>query len=286
MSSANTARWGIGAPPGWRRAGRRVRYVPGVDDLEVIEAFVGHGARKAFGPTLHIEGDGLLLDGWWHSAFRVSSDTFTVRNEEPPGDSRVLQDMAAALARRGLQDVGVDLPLIQPVTYAALSLGSVSWTLWAPDLSTGDRALAERAGAESFFEETSQEGPAVDFDAEHGGAWRVAGLPPSLILTVGVDADVEAALEPAFPDCRFESRTFENLSPDACGSLIPTVIVVDATTQPGKEFVMELRASACGRFTPVAAVTEGEGVPLGADIALERGQDTAQWVGPIRALLP
>lgn len=253
----------------------------------MIEAFVAQGARKAFGPTLHIEGDGLLLEGWWHSAFRVSPEAFAVRNEEPPGDSRVLQDLAAALSRRGLQDVAADHPLIQPLAYAALSLGSVSWKLWAPDLSTGDRALAERAGAESFFEEdTTEDGAPVDFGAELGGARRVAGLPPSLILTVGLDADAEAELVPAFADCRFESRSFENLSPDACGSLIPTVIVVDATTRTGKEFVMELRASACGRFTPVAAVTEGEGVPLGADVALERSDGAGRWVGPIRALLP
>lgn len=252
----------------------------------MIRAFVGQGTRKAFGPTLHVEGDGLLLDGWWHTAFRVSPDTFAVRNEEPPGETSALEQVAGELSRRGLQQVGVDLPLIQPVTYAALSLGSVSWALWSSDLAAGERALAERAGAESFFEESIEDDSPVDFEAELGGARRVAGLPPSLVLTVGLDAAVGDELKTALSDCRFEERTFENLAPDACGSLIPSVILVEATEQAGREFVMELRASACGRFVPVVAVSEGGEVPLGADAALDPRDGTETWVEPIRSLLP
>ncbi len=252
----------------------------------MIDAFVRQAARRAFGPTLHVEGDALFLDGWWQSAFRVSETTFLLRNEQPPGSSTVLADVSRELSGQGLQQVGVDLPLIQPVTYAALSLGAVSWALWSTDLASGEQALAERAGSESFFEEAPGSDAPVDFRAELGGARRVAGLPPSLILTVGLDPSHARALQDAFPDCRVEPRTLEGLDPDACGSLIPSVVVVDATGQAGREFAMELRASACGRFLPVAALVDGGDVPLGADVALAPQQGPSGWVPTIRDLLP
>jgi len=70
-----------------------------------------------------------------------------------------------------------------------------------------------------------------------------------------------------------------------CGAIIPTVVLIDATGQTGREFVMELRAVACGRFLPVAAVTSDTQVPLGADVALDPS-DPDTWVDPIRRLLP
>jgi hypothetical protein len=158
--------------------------------------------------------------------------------------------------------------------------------LWSTDLNSAEHALAERAGAESFFEETAASDAPVDFRAELGGARRLAGLPPSLILAVGLDPTHTRSLEDAFPDCRVESRTLEDLTPDACGALIPTVILVDATAQAGREFVMELRASACGRFLPVAALVGGGEAPLGADVALDPQQGPSGWLAPIRDLLP
>ena len=265
----------------------------------MIQAFVGAGARQGFGPTVHVEGDALFLDGWWHAAFRVSDGAFIVRNEEPPGPSTVLDDVAAELAARGLRSVGVDLPLIQPITYTALSLGSVSWALWAADLATGEEALAARAGAESFLDQPAfsdagavgdggdgGDGGTVDFSAELGGARRIAGLPPSLILTVGLEGAQAQELEVAFPDCRLEARGLEDTPPHVCATLIPSLVLVDATERAGREFVMELRADACGRFIPVVALTRGADVPLGADLALDPDQAPGTWVEPIRRLLP
>lgn len=253
-----------------------------------MEAFLGQGARQAFGPTLHVEGDGLFLNGWWHCAFRVAPDVFVVRNEEPPDDTKVLAELGEQLGARGLQQVGVDLPLIQPITYTELSLGGVSWTLWAPDRARGEDALVTRAGAESSFSDAPVEtGPEnVGFTAELGGARRVAGLPPSIILTVGVAPDATRQLEAAFPDCRLEARAFEDIAPDVCATLIPALVLVEASARRGREFIMELRTDACGRFLPVVALT-GEGdVPLGADVALDPAQPPSAWVEPIRSLLP
>jgi hypothetical protein len=259
-----------------------------VDDREVTQAFVRMGARRAFGPTMHIEGDALLLNGWWQTAFRVAQDAFIVRNEEPPEDSDILQAVAEELSAQGLQQVGVDFPAITAITYAELSLGSVSWALWAADLASGEQALATRAGAESFFGERISEGSpeSADYSVEVGGARRIAGLPPSLILTVGLGTAHLEQLQAGLPECRFVSRSFEEIVPAACGPLIPTLIFVDATGTAGREFIMELRADACGRFLPVVALSQGPGVPLGADVALDPAEPPGGWFEPIRRLLP
>ena len=257
-----------------------------VTDAEVVQAFVVEGSRSAFGPSLHVEGDALMLSGWWHLAFRVAPDAFLLRNEDPPEQTTAPQELAAALEARGLRQVGVDLPLIQPVTYVSLSLGHVSWAMWAGDLEAAQQSLTARASAETFLGQSEFAETAPDFGAQLAGARRLAGLPPSLVLTVGLPREDVEALQDAMPDCRLESRTWAEADPDACGALIPSAVLVDAATRQGREFVMELRASACGRFLPVAAVLEGSEVPLGADIALDPAQGPGGWVDPLRQLLP
>lgn len=271
-------------------AGRRFGcvIVLNVDDRQVIDAFLNEGAKRAFGPSLHIEGDALMLSGWWHAAFRVAAGVFAVRNEEPREPAPALDDLVTALKDIGLSEVAVDHPLIQPITYTEISLGQVSWALWATDLATGDRALIARAGAETFFTDSlgePEEPVSADFSAELGGARRVAGLPAALVLTVGLQEQQATELGTALGDCRLESRSFAEFPPSACGALIPGVIVVDATGPTGREFIMELRTEACGRFLPVVALTEGA-APPGADEALDPDLPPAAWVAPLRALLP
>ncbi|MGH9283185.1 MAG: hypothetical protein ACRD0S_09660 [Acidimicrobiales bacterium] len=260
-----------------------------MDDSEVIQAFLQQGAKRSFGRSLHIEGDALFLSGWWHAAFRVSDGVFAVRDEEPREEAPVLEDLVAALGAMGLTRVAVDHPLIQPITYTELSLGQVSWALWAADLAAAEAALQARAGAETFFTDASfaDEPPeSADFSAELGGARRVAGLPAALVLTVGLEDQTVKELGQALDDVRVESRSFETFPPSACGALIPGVIVVDASGDTGREFIMELRTEACGRFIPVAAVTESAETPLGADETLDSRVPPAAWVAPLRALLP
>ncbi len=263
-----------------------------MEDRDVIDAFLNKGTTNCFGPTLHVEGEVLLLNGWWHAALRISPDVFIVRNEEPREESTVLQDLGVALGARQLQNVGIDLPLIQAVTYAHLSLGQMSWALWAQDLPAGERALVTRVSTDSFltdaplFSDPPGTFESKDFTAELGGARRVSGLPPTVILTVGLDAEQEAHLQASFTDCQVETRSFGDIEPSACGTLIPGVVVVDAAGQAGREFIMELRVDACGRYLPVVAVTEAEVPPLGADEVLDPRPGPATWVEPLRALLP
>ncbi len=258
-----------------------------MEDAEVIRAFVSEGARRGFAPTLHIEGDCLFFDGWWQTAFRVNPEVFAVRNEDPPSESTVLDDVRAALAARGLQQVSVNPPLLYVITYAEIALGLVQWAVFAADAATADAALTARAGEDSFLNDYAGGGPIqeADYSAELGGARRNAGLPPSVILSVGLSGDRTTELASELTDCRFETRAMGEIEPDMCGALVPTLVLVDATTRSGEEFVMRLREAACGRFLPVVAVTPG-GPPPGADAAVDPATESTAWLEPIRRLLP
>lgn len=255
----------------------------------MIDAFLKDGAKRAFGPTLHVEANALMLSGWWHAALRITDGVYAVRNEPAREDAPALDELLVALREMGLSEVAVDHPLIQPITYTEISLGQVSWALWAVDLPTGEAALTARVGAESFLTDSPFAEPvepvSADFSAELGGARRVAGLPAALILTVGVAEQQAKELGAALVDCRLEVRSFAEFPPSACGALIPGVVVVDATSEEGRTFIMELRTEACGRFLPVVALAEG-GPPPGADEALDPRSPPAAWVARLRALLP
>ena len=258
-----------------------------MEDNEVIAAFVHDGARTAFGPSLHLEGDCLFLDGWWQACFRISPQAFAIRNEPAPRETDVRQQLTMELSGVGMQPVDTNPSLLYAITYTEIALGLVQWEVWAADGAAADAAIQARAGADAFLGDYAADAPIreADYTAELGGARRSAGMPPSVILTVGVGDDQTRAMQAHLTDCRLITRTFDTIQPDMCGALIPTVILVDATGQTGKEFVMELRAAACGRFLPVAAITSDRQLPLGADIALDPA-DPAAWVDPIRRLLP
>ena len=258
-----------------------------MEDSQVVEAFVNEGAKRAFGPTLHVEGDYLFFDGWWQAAIRISPRTFAVRSEEPPEETDVAERMGAALTACGLQDVGTDFPIIGAITYSEIALPPVVWSVWAPDDETAEAELNERAGRDAFLgDETSPVPTDMDYGAELGGARRLSGLPPSLVLALGVDTATTDDLAAVLPECRFESRALEAVTPDVCGSLLPTLMLVDATATTGREFIMEMRAAACGRVIPVVALTPDGSVPLGADIAVDPATPPLAWVQRIRALLP
>jgi len=258
-----------------------------MEDREVIAAFVHHGARTAFGPTSHLEGDCLFLDGWWQVCFRVSPEVFAIRNEPPPRESELREQIALELSVMGMKPVATNPDLLYAITYTEIALGIVQWEVWAVDKETASRVISARAGEDAFLGDYSTDEPfkEPDYTAELGGARRSAGLPPSIVLTIGMNEDQTRELQGHLLECRFVTRSFDSIKPELCGAIIPTVVLIDATGQTGKEFVMELRAAACGRFLPVAAVTSDTQLPLGADIALDPS-DPDTWVDPIRRLLP
>lgn len=258
-----------------------------MEDSEIIHAFVHEGARTAFSPNLHIEHDCLFFDGWWQVGFRISLDVFSVRNETPPRATDACDKLRLALVGRGLELVDSNPSLLYTITYTEIALGLTAWDVYATDLAASNAALAARAGADAFLGDYNTDEPfkEADYTAELGGARKLAGLPPSVVLTIGLDEDKTRSIQGHLSDCRFVTHTFDTIQPEMCGGIIPTVVLIDASAPVGKEFVMELRAAACGRFLPVAAVTTDKVVPLGADITLDpAAPDT--WIEPIRRLLP
>lgn len=253
----------------------------------MINAFVHEGARTAFGPGVHIETDCLFLDGWWQAAFRISPTVFSIRNEPPPRATDVREKVELELKGLGLKPVDSNPSLLYSITYTEIALGLVAWDIWATDTASANAAIAARAGADAFLGDYDTDEPfkEADYTAELGGARMLAGLPPSVVLTVGVDEDTTRILAGHLSDCRFVTHTFDTIQPEMCGAIIPTVVLVDASQPVGREFVMELRAAACGRFLPVAAVTPDKVVPLGADMTLDPA-DPEAWVDPIRRVLP
>lgn len=260
-----------------------------VDDREVTEAFV-NGARKAFGPDVHIEGDRLYWAGWWEAALRVANGVFLLRNEEPPDDSPILGMMVQAFSAWGLKEVGIDLPAMTQLVYTEFTLLAASWALWAADLAAGESALEARVTSESLLDSVPLAVDDLrDLGAELGGARRLAGLAPSVILTVGVGADAVGQLTAGLPECRVITRGFDDISPEQCGSLTPTLIVVDAARAfgpgAGGAFIEGLRADPFCRFLPVAVVVSESEAPEAADISLDPEEPTA-WAASLRRVLP
>jgi len=122
-----------------------------MEDNEVVAAFLHEGARTAFGPSTHLEGDCLFLDGWWQVCFRVSPDTFAIRNEAPPRESEVIEQVRLELSGLGMKPGGTNPSLLYAITYTEIALGIVQWEVWSADEATADAAIKARAGADAFL---------------------------------------------------------------------------------------------------------------------------------------
>lgn len=262
-----------------------------MDDHDVILAFV-EGNRRGQGPTLTIAGDALYLDGWWQGAFRLSGDAVMVQSEPPPEPSPVVDDLRAVLRRRGLREIPGEHPLTEAVAYAELTLAGVEWELWAVDEARANAALAARANHEPGPEEWATLPLKLDVETVKRGdmsaefaAAIVDGMPRSTVLAVGLDEETVEGLEAVVPDCLVESRQHREAI-GACGIIVPHLVVVDATEEKGRRFLLEFRAEACGRVVPVAALTADGEVPPGANVALDPAIAPAGWQDQLVALLP
>lgn len=257
-----------------------------MEDREVIDAFL-EGAMSAFGPTLNVERGTLKLDGWWSVAYRVSDRTVILRDEPPPGDSPVVADMTLALTTRGMAAVGADLPAIGLLTYTNLDLGYAPWVLWSVDPATGEADLNARATEESFFEGAATSGYSTAMDnvaANARGARRLAGDPTRVVLAVGVADDAAASLRDGLADCRLEVRNLDDTDPDACGALLPTLVLVDATEPAGAAFVAAVQAGEAVN-APVVAITRDGGMQTGADATVDAGGGPDAWLALLRDML-
>lgn len=274
-----------------------------MEERELVGAFVS-GARDGSVPGLLIDGDLLYVEGWWHAALRIAPDVHIVRAEVPPRPTAVLELLAASLGDAGLQHVpGGDNPLINAITYVTGDVSGLEWNLWARSAQIGAAAIAQRAGGETvlpgsesgydlvgLFETAGTPlsdnlpGNRGDISAEFAESLLGGGQLAAVVLAVGLADEQVAGLRDALPTCRLESRAIEE-AVSACGIIKPDLVVVDASTRRGRDFLLEFRAEACGRFVPVAAVT-AEPVPPGADTTLEPAASAVGWSDRLAPLLP
>ncbi|MGH9225787.1 MAG: hypothetical protein ACRD2W_18835 [Acidimicrobiales bacterium] len=259
-----------------------------MDDREVIEAFLESATATAFGPSLHIERGTMKVHGWWSVAYRVSDRTVLVRDEEAPDGSTAVADVAAALAAHGLTAVGSDMAGIAMLIYTNLDLGYGPWTAWSNDAATAEMDLNAKATEESFLggEPSVAAVPTPDPDiAENArGARRLAGAVERVVVAVGVDAERVAALAAALADCWFEPRGFDEIDAAGCGSLLPTLVLVDATGEAGGAFLVALQAEE-GVRAPVVAITAGGEMRAGGDASVDAAEPPETWAPLIRDLL-
>jgi hypothetical protein len=261
-----------------------------VEDGEVIDAFVVGGAVHAFGAQLHIEGDTLAYDGWWKAAFRIAPTTFAVRNEDPPERSDILDAVPERLRAAGLKEVAGEPSFLFAITYTAIDLGPADWSLWSVDEATADAALRARAGADAFFDDPPPLDSPPDrtelvYDAQRGGARRTAGLAPKVVLAVGVAPAAAEAMAGALDNCRVEVRALGHIDADGCGTLMPDLAIVDASSDAGLRFLLELRGTASGATLPLVALgDEGTWSPADVTVAVAAGPEA--WADHVRRLLP
>lgn len=261
-----------------------------MDDGEVIDAFVTGGVVHAFGTTLHIEGDTLAYDGWWKAAFRVAPSTFAVRNEQPPQPSAALGQVPERLRAAGLQEVAGEPALLYAITYTAIDLGPADWSLWSVDQATAEAELRTRAGKDTFFDDPPPLDSVPDrtelvYDAQRGGARRTAGLAPKVVLAVGVAPAAAEAMAGALDNCRVEVRPLGRIDAAACGELMPDLAIVDATSDAGLRFLLELRGTPAGATLPLVALgDDGAWSPADATVAVAAGPEA--WAEHVRRLLP
>lgn len=280
-----------------------------MDDVELVDAFV-NGACSGIADKISVHGDVLSLDGWWQAAFRLEDDAFIVRDEPPPVTTVALKRLPDVLRHRGLRQIPGEHPLIQAVIYAELTVTGVAWTLWATHAERGEAALAQRAAPDTptlqqpFGDDLSPAGsssgagsggpgrgaPSVwdhpaagDLSAEFAASLQ-DGFPTPVVLAVGLSDDAVDELRAAMPRCRVEAEDLDG-AVDTCGAIVPHLVIVEASTEAGRRFLLEFRAEACGRHVPVGAVTDGD-APAGADFPLDVRQPPSAWQADLLERLP
>ena len=90
-------------------------------------------------------------------------------------------------------------------------------------------------------------------------------------------------LAAALADCRFESRAFGEIDPAGCASLLPTLVLVDATGAAGVSD-LDLDPDHVAGAPIVALTTDGE-VRAGVDATVDVTAPAKAWVRMVQDLL-
>jgi hypothetical protein len=112
---------------------------------DVVTAFVSREPAPGH-PSLQVEEDALVVDGWWPAALWLGREACLVRLDDSPGDA-VAAQLAQALTARGMVVVAADLDVaVEAVTMQRLGLIGARWQVWAADEPTAQAAVGAAAG--------------------------------------------------------------------------------------------------------------------------------------------
>lgn len=111
---------------------------------DVVSAFVSRVPAPGH-PSLQVEDDALVVDGWWPAAMWLGREACLVRVDDSPGDA-VAAQLTEALAARGMVVIDADLDApVEAITMQRLGLIGARWQLWATDEAAARAAVAAAA---------------------------------------------------------------------------------------------------------------------------------------------
>ena len=116
------------------------------DDLDGAAAFADRRPLPD-DSSLLVEGDALLVEGWWPAALWLGPDTCLVRVDDSPRPNLpvALQEALAERARHQV-DVGLEAS-IQAISVGSLGQLGAEWQVWSTDIETARAAIAAAASA-------------------------------------------------------------------------------------------------------------------------------------------
>lgn len=109
---------------------------------EVVAAFVGRLPAPG-DPSLQIEGNSLMIDGWWPAALWLGPSTCLVRLDEG-AKAEVPAWLDEELSATHLVPVDADLDApLEAISVQRLGLIGAAWRIWSLDEPTARAAVVE-----------------------------------------------------------------------------------------------------------------------------------------------
>lgn len=94
------------------------------------------------GESLGVEGDALLVDGWWPVAVRLDPTTFMLRIDDTCPHPQVPGEVAAALTAGGFENLDGDWAVVESISLQRLGLLGARWQIWGVDRDSARRAVS------------------------------------------------------------------------------------------------------------------------------------------------
>lgn len=112
---------------------------------DVLRAFV-EATDPPGDPSLTVEGDKLVVDGWWPAALRLGPRTCLVRVDDGP-DAGLPVQLVDALSDRGLVEIeAADLGApVLAVAMQRMDVLAALWQVWSEDEATARSVIGDAA---------------------------------------------------------------------------------------------------------------------------------------------